>query len=545
MSQQYFNLVSIYFHHISITMFKKLIDGIKNLPKLRLLIILFTVWQYFSVAGMAVLNWPTSLVWLNLGLLLGFVVLCPIYESVLLLVLSIPFSVAVPNAHFDSLPMWRILYLALFLVWLVKEKKYRIKNIHFLPWDKYLAAFLGVGLLLGLSLGSFKLEAFKEAFFLLNIYCFYLVIINSLRGKQQIFELIRYVIWSLAIIITLGFTQLFGTFLTNLDTFWVYWASNVTKLYYGQSFAQVALFSNSWFAYSGTAVELRMFSIMPDSQSFAYICFIALCMGTALTRSVFKSIRKWLWSGIRCAALGLILSGTRAVWVGMVAPFLAVAVAYRKNYQKHLATKFLWPFVIIFALFAASPLFNEGLSYLQVRGFQENFLVRAESIYNLNETSNQGRIAMWESSAQFFLTHPWGVGLGNFLVSFSPRQNGESYDQLADAINARYNLPAKYVSAHSLYLQILVETGLVGFIFFMAFWWCLLRYFWHFIKHYRDTQDFLVYFVVQALLMVLWILLAAVFDITLLNDKVLMYFLINIGLAGIIVSRYHEYEEVG
>ena len=45
--------------------------------------------------------------------------------------------------------------------------------------------------------------------------------------------------------------------------------------------------------------------------------------------------------------------------------------------------------------------------------------------------------------------------------------------------------------------------------------------------------------------MVLWILLAAVFDITLLNDKVLMYFLINIGLAGIIVSRYHEYEEVG
>jgi len=42
--------------------------------------------------------------------------------------------------------------------------------------------------------------------------------------------------------------------------------------------------------------------------------------------------------------------------------------------------------------------------------------------------------------------------------------------------------------------------------------------------------------------MVLWILAAAVFDITLLNDKILMFFFINIGLAGVIVKRYHEYE---
>ena len=84
-------------------------------------------------------------------------------------------------------------------------------------------------------------------------------------------------------------------------------------------------------------------------------------MSTALTRSVFKHIRKWLWSGIRFAALALILSGTRAVWVGMIAPFLAVAAAYRKNFQKHLAEKFLWPFIIIFVLFALSPLINQGL----------------------------------------------------------------------------------------------------------------------------------------------------------------------------------------
>ncbi len=66
---------------------------------------------------MALLNWPVSLVWLNLGALLAFLVLCPTYESVLLLVISIPFYVVVPNLQSDSLSMWRILYLALFLIW--------------------------------------------------------------------------------------------------------------------------------------------------------------------------------------------------------------------------------------------------------------------------------------------------------------------------------------------------------------------------------------------------------------------------------------------
>ena len=56
-------------------------------------------------------------------------------------------------------------------------------------------------------------------------------------------------------------------------------------------------------------------------------------------------------------------------------------------------------------------------------------------------------------------------------------------------------------------------------------------------------EDFLIYFVAQAMIMVLWILAAAVFDITLLNDKVLMYFFINLGLAGLIVKRYHEIDQ--
>src|ERR1017187_4354502 len=138
---------------------------LKELPRLKLLIIIFTVWQYFSVAGMALLNWSNSLVWLNLGLLLAFIALCPVYESLLLLILSIPFYVAIPNSRFDSLSMWRILFAVLFVVWFVKDKRLKIKDIHCHPWDKYLGRFVAVGFLAAMLFGSFRWEAFKQVWF--------------------------------------------------------------------------------------------------------------------------------------------------------------------------------------------------------------------------------------------------------------------------------------------------------------------------------------------------------------------------------------------
>lgn len=524
-------------------MTKDLIEKIKALPRLKLLIIAFTVWQYITIVMIVVLNWPNSLVWLNMGLLLGFIVLCPVYESLLLLILSIPFYVVLPNTKFDSLSMWRMLFIVLFLVWFVRDKKLKMEGINFLPWDKTLGYFMFLGFIITLVFGKFRIQGLKEILFLVNIYFLYVVLINVLKSKHQIFDVIRYVIWALAIIITLGFTQLLATFFTNLDTFWVYWAENVTRLYYGNGFATVALYSNSWFSYTGGR-ELRMFSIMPDSQSFAYVCIISLCMGTALTRSVFKHIRKWLWSGIRFAGLALILSGTRAAWVGMLLPFSALVLGYAKNIQRHLAKKYIWPFLIIFILFIVSPFINRGLGYLRVGVFHENFLQRVQSIYDLNDVSNRGRIEIWKNSAKYLLTHPLGVGFGNFIVSLDPDTSTKSYEQVSNEINKIYNLPKKYVSAHNLYLQVLVETGVLGFGIFCLFWLSVIRYLWHFIKHYEKIEDFLVYFVAQALLMVLWIMGAAFFDVTLLNDKVLMFFFLDLGLAGLVVQRYHEIENI-
>jgi hypothetical protein len=59
-------------------------EKLKNIPRIKLLILIFAIWQYISILGMALLGWPNSLVWLNLGLLTAFIVLAPVYESLLL-----------------------------------------------------------------------------------------------------------------------------------------------------------------------------------------------------------------------------------------------------------------------------------------------------------------------------------------------------------------------------------------------------------------------------------------------------------------------------
>jgi O-antigen ligase len=280
---------------------------------------------------------------------------------------------------------------------------------------------------------------------------------------------------------------------------------------------------------------------MPDSQSFAYLCVYGIGIGTALTASASKNFKRWLWAGIRFAGLGVILSGTRAVWVGMVAPLAAVTVLYWRNILRPAVVRFFWPLAIILVLFALSPFINRGLQYLRAGGvFEENFLARAQSIYNLSESSNAGRLVIWKDSAAFALRHPLGTGLNNFLVSVArpgPEEH-KGYGELAEQKNERYNLPQKFITAHNLYLHIWVELGLVGLVAFAALWIAIAKQLWKFLRANRQASSIWVFTVAQAGLVFLWLGAAAFFDVTWYNDKALMFFFLELAVAGIVIRNY-------
>ncbi len=510
---------------------------------------LLATWQFISVLMLAVSSWPAWVVWLNLALLLISMVFLEIFDSLLLLIISIPFYVALPNSRFDSLSMWRILFVFLFIIFLfksdfLKAKKPReiLKQLLIFSWDKYIFALAGLTFLVIILFAPFKSAGLRQLLFFVNLYLFYLVLAHTLKTREEIIKVIRYVVSSLALIITIGFAQLFLTFFVSMDTFWVYWASNFTKLYYGGKLMSVSLYSNSWFAFNGGR-ELRMFSIMPDSQSFAYLSVFAVGWGLALTLAISKKLRTWLWSGIRFAALVIILSGTRAVWVGVFLPFFTTVGFYIKKIFIPQTKRVFWVFVIILVLFAASPLINKGLQLARVGIFKESFIQRFQSIYDLNETSNQGRIWIWKKSLLFAATRPQGIGLANFVYILEPTDLPPDYNQLADSLNKRYNLPQKYITAHNLYLQVLIELGVLGLMILAGFIFDFFKTVWRFSKRHLKEDDILSFFVFQSGLILLWLAAAALFDVTFFNDKVLMYFLLTLALTGSIIKNFENLKQ--
>ncbi len=538
------------------------------------ILFVFTLWQLIATFLIIAGIFPQTFIWLNLGLSVLFILFADPYESALMLILSIPFYVVLPNSRFDTLATWRILFALLFINWFVrlslKNPKTNIMSlVTFMPWDKYLGLFMLVAAVL-LPFSRFPVQSAKQIVFFVNIYLLYMVLVNTVKTKKQIMEVITCATISAALIVFFGYIQLLLTFFTTFEYFWKAWAILVSKLYYGAGLAGVLLYSNSWFAYTG-GESLRMFSIMPDSHSFAIVSIFAVAFLLMRTYKIFHKkepesssgapaegvmdtkmtfiqnkdrvlglkTNYWIWSGVRFAGLAIILSGTRAAWVGLLLPLVIVLWCIYKNIAKAMSKKIFWSLLIVLVFFFLSPFINQGLNLFRVHSFQENFIDRAKSIYDVNEESNAGRLKVWGQASLFALKHPLGVGLGNFIVSLNGNQS-QDYNTAANQHNTSFNLPQKFVTAHNLYLQIFVELGILGLIAFALFWWKYFSAVWQFIKTHVRDNNILSFYVLDIAMAFAWILAAAFFDVTLFNDKVLMYFFISLAISGVVLNRYQD-----
>ncbi len=167
---------------------------------------------------------------------------------------------------------------------------------------------------------------------------------------------------------------------------------------------------------------------------------------------------------------------------------------------------------------------------------------RAESIYDLKENSNVGRLEIWKDSVIFAALHPFGVGYGNFITSMTNEiPENASFGEVASEKNLRYNVPQKFVTAHSLYLHILVELGFAGLLAFLLFWWEYFESLYKFVKQYSEEYNQFTLLAIGLALAFIWILAYGIFDVTILNDKVLQYLFISLGISGLIFAKYKSF----
>jgi len=473
------------------------------------------------------------------GLAVFYMVLAPVKDSLWLVVASTPLFAALPIGDtFDTLADWRILIAVLFLCLFFKQGislkpvkneagKLRFREIlHY-----YAAEYLAVGFLLigalSIAVAGYQVLAFKKLLFLINIFLLFLIVRNVARNKESILS-----VWQAAAVggilaIAVALIQFIVVLFAPLIAFWQFWAGRVINFFYGHNLSDLLAYSNTWFAYYKSAPPtLRLFSVFPDSHSFAMFSLISVPVFLGLA-FYHQKRKRFFWVMASLALFGAVFSGSRGVWISALPVAPAALYFWFKETDKKVpkqAVLSLAIFALIFFISAGYP-----LAFYKYQAWQSgqyssstiSFFERAKSISDLEEASNQGRLEIWRESLVSIKNHPMlGVGLGNFISVI-----GEDISSVK-----------KGASAHNLYLDIAAEVGIPGLLILLLMFADILWTGW--LVWQGATEPYFKLFGLIFCLYFVWILGYSFFDVVLLNDKVLLFFMAELatlyGLRNII-----------
>ena len=180
----------------------------------------------------------------------------------------------------------------------------------------------------------------------------------------------------------------------------------------------------------------RVFSVYENPNSFAEVLVMLIPLGLALalgSRSLWGRLGALCAAGVGTVALAMTYS--RASYIGLV--FALVVFV------------FLWNRKLIPGLLLL------GICSLPV--LPDTIFNRILTIFNLEDTSTSSRFPLYQAALALLWERPVrGAGLGIDAV------------QLALDHKNLYHGAAPFVHAHNLYLQIWLETGLIGILSYLA-----------------------------------------------------------------------------
>lgn len=468
------------------------------------------------------------------GIFVLFALFEPIEETVFLIARSIPILVALPITDtFDSLNMWRIIVLIIFLKWffdsqfsaffenlktiLVKAEK-PLEMIGF-AWNRWRIEFLAALLFLVSVLSLLKTDdlgiAIKRIMYFVNLGMLFFVV-RAIISKDNLKRLSLNVLISGIIIVVVGIIQLVTSYLIYIDNFAEFWALQFNQTLYGVAWANIAINANTWFAYYYDTIHLRMFASFPDTHSFPLYLLMTICFAITLVISEKrKQFRYALYFFIALASAGLILSGTRGIWASIVFPIIfLIYLLWKKYADKNLLAYAAMPLIFFIALLPFSYIVFGSTQFKLKQSAQHQDVLREriKSIIDTNETSNQGRIHIWKETLKSIAKNPLlGVGIGNFPTVLKQNPTATKAGS----------------SAHNLYLNTFAELGIFGFIVFMMLIYEILKSAWKLFT--GNQQSFERFFGLNAAIYLIWILWYSMTDVAIYDERAFLLLMILLG----------------
>jgi O-antigen ligase len=202
----------------------------------------------------------------------------------------------------------------------------------------------------------------------------------------------------------------------------------------------------------GAGAFLRAGGLFVDPMTFAQSFALPVCLLLGITvvnfRAWPKSMKWFVSLTLFLAVLGLVLTFTRGVWIGLLFGILVTLLAYRPKY-----------FAVVFATILVC-----GLT-----AYQSSEVIRWRVDRTWQEAGGASeRKLLWQAHFLEFKENPiFGLGYG---------QNGK----LLPEAYAKLGIPADTLvsHAHNQYIHLAAGTGLLGLACYLFIWFFILRLLW-------------------------------------------------------------------
>jgi O-antigen ligase len=204
---------------------------------------------------------------------------------------------------------------------------------------------------------------------------------------------------------------------------------------------------------------------LPFTNYQIYGSFIAVIFLILLSRMIFDRgiYDKVIWTTLTIFYfIALCSSFSRGVWISVAAAIIFILFQRAEGIQ-HKKILVSLGIVAFIGLIITMPGVSDIVAY------------RASTMFNTSFASNKARLLRWAAAIVMFLRHPI-IGAGYEVFALSYKNDPE----LIGAVS-KYQM-----GAHNEYLQVLAETGIIGFVSWM---WIIIAFFAYGFKLLRRLED--------------------------------------------------------
>jgi len=360
----------------------------------------------------------------------GLIVFLVAYFNRHAIVVLFPLVIAVPNIGLDIPGPWAVTVQDGFVMLTFSGYLTRriIQRQFIVPRDdaivRPLLLFLGVAILcvgkvIAVSPDNLVFNV-KELMRLAMLVLFYVVMIDVLDSKQQLFRLVRWLLaWSVWMMVVSVYIYL------TLSPFWYF-----------------ILTMQPAYIFMRTKI-LRLVSIA-GSTSYTGIYYASILALATHFAPLFANRARRLWGSLLVAGIicCLVFTFNRGTWVGILLGVAALLLKKQIDRRRAQLAAVLLAGILVLT---TTSLFGD----IDVEQHAVDFV-------HYSRSSAQSRIVRWVSAVNVILEHPLlGVGYNNYAFVYGRYS-------ITEGITTMYGSP------HNMFVDVITGTGLIGFVIFMT-----------------------------------------------------------------------------